>query len=142
VSAADVVGQPRPANSQIPADKVRSVIRALYLAILWRNPDQQSETMASPMSWGAYIGRGQRLVQSDEFLKQVDPNHTPQQIINRMYAVFRGRCAFAGEMKNQMDGLSRAGSRLIVANIITEGRHSNPDQILAGGFSPSSCENN
>ncbi len=124
-------------------ETAKGAVHALYRAVLWRTPDEigaaEAVSKFSEQGWEAYVRNARAMVQSDEFLREIEPNHSPQQIINHMYAVYMGRCAFASEMKRQMSLLSREGPRSVVASIINSARRTNADQILAGGFSVGSC---
>jgi hypothetical protein len=127
----------------ISAPNALGAIRALYQAILWRAADAKSEVTASEKfsneGWNAYIHNGQNLIRGPEFSKQIVPNHTSEQIINHLYAVFMGRCAFPQEMKEALDNQAGDGPARLVESLITYAHQNIPDQVYAGGFSPSTC---
>ncbi len=128
----------------IAPEKAKNAVHALYQAILWRAPDERGGDEATrrmtESGWSAYMSNARRMVRSREFLQDVVPNHTPEQIIHRMYAVYFGRCAFAQELAQQLDSLKIRGASEVVNSIIGTARRRNADQILSGGFSPTSCK--
>jgi hypothetical protein len=126
-------------------ERAKGAIHALYQAILWRAPDVNAEgestTKFSEEGWGNYVAGARKLIRSQEFVGVVAPNHTPEQIINRIYAVYAGRCAFANEMSRSMRDYSSGNHGGLVATVIGSARRLHADQVFAGGFSPASCNN-
>jgi hypothetical protein len=143
VKAPEPPPSPAPAKRDHRSDKA---IQALYQAVLWRAPDIKGEEQAAERfhdeHWEAYRQLGTGMMRGQEFLKQVEPNHTPQQIINHMYAVFMGRCAFNEEMRAHLDTLTSGGPGQVFSTILNSARQYHREQILAGGFSPSTCTAN
>jgi hypothetical protein len=120
--------------------------KALYQAILWRAEDEKGGLTINDRyrtgKWSAYFHEGRRMLHSPEFFKKIEPTHTPQQIINHMYAVYFGRCAFPEEIRRQLDALSQSnGAGRVFENIVNDARETLTVQIEAGGFSPSTCSN-
>lgn len=142
---------PRPGYSEsgrrlaFPTDKAKNAVNALYQAVLWRQPDtgggEAATTKFSEDGWREYMDNARSMVRSQEFLKEIEPNHSSAEIINHMYAVYMGRCSFPNEMNTHIRTLSSDGPGAIIASIISKARQNHTDQILAGGFSPSSCAN-
>lgn len=126
-------------------EKAKGAMTALYQAVLWRALSKSEEELATrrfaDSGWGLYMDQARALVQSSEFLREIEPNHTPQKIINHMYAVYMGRCAFPNELDEHMQTLQRAGPRQVITGIISRARTNNADQIQSGGFPGGSCAN-
>jgi hypothetical protein len=86
-----------------------------------------------------YLNNAKAMVQSPEFLKDIEPEHSSKDIVNRMYAVFLGRCASDSEMRDHLADLKGEGPPRIVSDIVAKARDTNPTKIFEGGFRPTSC---
>lgn len=126
-------------------EQARGAMTALYQAVLWRALGSTAAEMAeknfAEAGWQLYLRKARAIVKSAEFLSEIEPHHTPQQIISRMNAVYRGRCPTAGEMEEFLNILARSGPSEVIATIIQRGRKYYSNEILSGGFNPNSCVN-
>lgn len=127
----------------ITPEKVKNAAHALYQAILWRAPDekaiQEFTQRMTESGWSAYTARAKRLFRSREFSTDVAPNHQNEKIINRVFAIFLGRCAFKPELERASVEITRRGHAEVLTDVIQTARRRNPDQILAGGYPVTSC---
>jgi len=135
-----------PANwrrGPVEPEKAKGAVHALYQAVLWRAPDDQGGAEAtqkmSEDGWEAYLRNARGMIRSPEFLQEVEPNHTPVQIINHMYGVYFGRCAFPKELESRLNVLRGEGAGGVIAGVIRDSRRRHADQIFKGGYSPTSC---
>ena len=122
-------------------------VNALYLGILWREPDEAS--LPSLMmrlrhnGWNGVVALARDMVGSAEFQRVTQPGHKPEEIINHMYAVFLGRCPSAFEMAGHVRATRRGYSETALA--ILEKAHTSTmsqamSQIYSGGFNVNSCK--
>jgi hypothetical protein len=127
----------------VSKEEARGATYALYQAIVWREPDAEggksAERQMIAVGWENYIRKAQDAITSHEFQNTIEPNHSVEEIINRIYAVYFGRCANRLEMSDQLSVLNREGAKRMIAGILNKARENNLKQIYSGGYNPNSC---
>lgn len=128
---------------KVTREQARGAVVALYQAVLWRNPDKAGGASAarrfSNGRWVTYIRNAREMAMSQEFESKIWTNYTRKQIINRMYAVFMGRCASGIEMKVHLKLMDGGRGRRVIADILKDARELHFTQIFKGGYKPESC---
>ncbi len=132
----------KPSEFDTPANEV-GAINALYLGVLWREPDAASLPSLGMRlrraGWSGFVALARDMVGSSEFQRLIEPRHKPEQIVNHMYAVFLGRCPSGFELTGHLRAVRRSYTEATLA-ILEKAHTSSMSQIYNGGFNVNSCK--
>lgn len=79
------------------------------------------------------------MITSPEFGEKIATQHSTFQIIDRISAVFLGRCSTSAELEKHLESLKDDQPGEITTWILREARLKDAGQIFKGGYPPSRC---